>query len=92
VSAPEVGQHTVESPWGQEALSVILSMPNAFSANDIWKAGLTVPPNKMWLGNVMRHAHSTGRIRRVGWDKSDLTHGSVISKWEVVTQAEDVAA
>jgi hypothetical protein len=89
------GDTIVASPWGQEALALVLKQGTSwFSANDLWKQGLSVPVNKMWLGNVLRHAHSTGLIRRVGHDRSDLTHGSVISKWVLASayDASEVAA
>lgn len=66
--------NTIEkTKWQHDAAKVVAALAGAstlnnmpFTSNDVWATGLLpTPPNRRWLGPVMRRAAAEGRIVKV---------------------------
>jgi hypothetical protein len=53
----------------------------AFTANDLWPAGLSEPAEARWLGNAVMKARNAGLIAKAGAGNSKRGHGVQITRW-----------
>lgn len=92
VEGREQAYEAVDDAWKDQAFAAVQRLAasgSRFCSNDLWAAGLPVPPsgNRRALGGVLTRAARAGLIRKVGAGAVSLHgHGATNNSWWQGTQ------